>query len=242
MLGDRNKAIETSRTDLEDASTSAPPLVMELNAICKTTTLGLALSVGELVVRRLYAGDVSALRSRERKRDAALRKVATHPALAMSPSMLYECIAIYEICERLDIRLWKHVSTSHLRLVLPLAPCEQDRLLHGAESERWSVRRLEQEIVDLGGDRAPTRARGGRKRQSRLRKAVRALEHDLDAIRNLLGASGSSVESSPESSRAAMEVLGQASDLLATVKRRIHGDDTPVSCSVPDHLDAEDET
>jgi hypothetical protein len=51
----------------------------------------------------------------------------------MSASMLYGCIAIYELCERLGIRSWKHVSTSHLRLVLLLERDEQERLLRAAE-------------------------------------------------------------------------------------------------------------
>jgi hypothetical protein len=126
------------------------PLVRELNAVCKAMTLQFELAVGELVVKNLYSWDVSRLRCRGRKRDATLRKVASHPDLGMSRSMLYHCIGVYELCERLQLRSWRHVSTSHLRLVLPLASDSHEKIPREAEANRWSVSRLEEEVVGLG--------------------------------------------------------------------------------------------
>jgi hypothetical protein len=116
--------------------------VGELNSLSKSATLKFALAVGELVVRRLCGGDVACFRSRRVKEDRALRRVATHPDLAMSTSMLYGCVAIYELSERLGVRRWRHVSTSHIRLVFPLAQESQAALLRDAETKRWPVKRV----------------------------------------------------------------------------------------------------
>jgi hypothetical protein len=154
-------------------------VVAELNALSKMATLEFALSTGELVLRRLYDGDVTRFRSRKVKDARALRRVAAHPDLAMSPSMLYGCVGIYEVCQRLGIRRWKHVSTSHIRLVLPLAYESQGLLLRDAEAQRWSVKRLEQEVVAL---RQIPRRRGGRPRHSPIVREVRALDRHVRAL------------------------------------------------------------
>jgi hypothetical protein len=192
-------------------------IVRELNAVCKAATFEFSLAVGELVIRRLYSGDVGRFRSRGRKGHAALRKLATHPALAMSPSMLYRCIAIYELCERVSVRSWKHVSTSHLRLVLSLEPDEQARLLSEAEANRWPVRRLEEAVVASTKGRPRLTSRGGRPRRSPLRKAIKMLQRDLATIADLLR-SEDAVETSPESTRAADSMIRRAADTCAVVR------------------------
>ncbi len=164
---------------VEGASVIVLRVVGELNALSKSATLEFALAVGELVVRRLYGGDVARFRSRKAKDDRSLRRVAMHPDLAMSASMLYGCVATHEICERLGIRGWRHVSTSHIRLVLPLAHESQAVLLRDAESNRWPVKRLEEEVEALSERRE---RRGGRVRRSPLARALCALDRNVHAL------------------------------------------------------------
>jgi hypothetical protein len=173
-------------------------MVRELNALCKSATLEFALAVGELVIRSLYAGDVDCFRSRARKHHAALRELATHPDLAMSASMLYGCIAIYELCERLDARSWQHVSTTHLRLVLPLQPDEQASLLREAEANRWPVRRLEEAVV------ACTKGRKGMSG----RVAVFLRSEDR-------------LEASPDSARAVASIVRRAVETCKVLENRM---------------------
>jgi hypothetical protein len=224
---DKNLSVATRRSKPESLARSqgdvldVGPIVLELNALCKGATLQFALAVGGVVTEKLYSGDIHRWRSRERKHDLALRKLATHPDLAMSASMLYGCIAIYELCERLGIRSWKHVSTSHLRLVLSLLPDEQARLLRAAEADRWPVRRLEEEVVALTRGRAPAPGRGGRKRRSRLRGRIQHLQSDLDEVAGLLLPQDPTTEPSPDSTRAAMEVLRRAADMYIALEKRM---------------------
>jgi hypothetical protein len=190
--------------------------VVELNRLCKASTLQFALAVGALVIKRLYCGDLRRFRSRDRKQDLSLRRVATHSDLAMSPSMLYGCVAIYELCERMGIQSWKHVSTSHLRLVLPLQPVEQERLLRTAEADRWPVRRLEEEVAAVRRVSPPATSRGGRRRDSLL-SAIHVLQRDLDAMANVLELEAIA----PSSKTPGLEVLRRALDTCGAVQKRL---------------------
>jgi hypothetical protein len=183
----------------------------------KTTTLAFALGAGELVVRRLYGGDVSRFRSRKVKDDRALRRIATHPDLAMSASMLYGCVGIYEICQRMGIRSWSHVSTSHIRLVLPLAHESQVFLLRDAETHRWPVKRLEQEVDALKQTRRP---RGGRPRHSPIVRAIHALDRDVHALSAILA----HADDSPACERVtAKETLRRVVELCQACEERLRG-------------------
>jgi hypothetical protein len=194
--------------------------VLQLNSICKTTTLRFTLAVGGLVLRSLYDGDIARLRSRERKDHAALRRVAADPDLAMSPSVLYRSIAIFEVCERIGFRSWKHLSTSHVRVVLPLAPETQERLLQDAEANRWPVRELEEHVAALA-ERPPHR-RGGRKRRTRLRTMLTHLQREAVDVRDLLAADDEpTTESSPESVRAAVDALERMRDACCEMLGRL---------------------
>ncbi len=200
-------------------------LVLALNGLCKAATLQFALSVGQLVIRDLYSDDLGKFRTRDRKHELALRKVAAHTDLAMSPSMLYSCIAIYELCQRLRIESWQHVSTSHIRRVLPLEPDAQAHLLRSAETGRWPVKRLEEEIIALQTRGSSLPARGGRRRSSRLRKWIHDFEKSLESLPNLLQPKDADAQPSPESVRNATELLRRASAMFAVIENHAPPDE-----------------
>lgn len=183
-------------------------MVAKLNALCRRATLRFALAVGELVIRHLYEGDLDLFRRRAPKGELSLRRLASHPDLAMSWAGLYRSIAIYELCERLGVPTWHHISSTHLRLVLPLAPSDQEQLLRAAESHRWPVRRLEDEVAKRIAVQPMGGRRGGRRRASRLRRMLGAADRSLAAVASLLeGADDARAESSPESVRDAVDLL-----------------------------------
>jgi hypothetical protein len=154
-----------------------------LNRICRNATLSFTLEVGRTVIQGLYHGDLSPWRSRCRK-STSLRKLANHPALPMSPSALFRCIAIYEVCMRMGgVSQWKHLSTCHVRAVLNVPERLQQSMLLRAEDERWSVNRLEREAASL----ALPPARGGRRRRPRLEKTLQGLERLVDIEGRLVG-------------------------------------------------------
>jgi hypothetical protein len=119
-------------------------IVMKLRQVSREASLDYAIRIGSVIVHYFYGGDVSAWRARGPK-PTSFRRLAARPDLPMSPSVLYRCVAIFELCERLGVvSRWRHVTASHLRAVLNLDAKEQVRLLAAVNAEGWSVQRLEE--------------------------------------------------------------------------------------------------
>jgi len=207
-------------------------VIAHLNSICKTATLRFALDVGGVVIRHFYAGKLDLWRNRDRKKDVSLRKLAKHPHLPMSPSALYRSIAIYELCERLGISDWKHISTAHIRLVLPCGPDQQARLLSTAEAERWSVRELDAE-VETAMQRQPAvrSAKGGVARLGALQKMMRPLPQFVAAVNKAVETDDwrkFAPELSPDSARETIELLHSVVDACKEVESKL--------CPAPDGI------
>ena len=197
--------VELSQTAPDEMVES---VIRQLNALCKAATLDFALAVGGLIIANLYAGDLKRWRMRNPRKEHSLRKLAKHPNLPLSPSALYRSVAIFELCERLEIRCWKHVSTTHVRIVLPLPLDSQERLLRAAEANRWSARRLEDEAAALmRSNPSLCPSRGGRKRRPRFCDAVQSVERAIATLNGLSMHDDVETQPSPDSARAAIEVL-----------------------------------
>lgn len=152
-------------------------LVKELRELTREATIDLSLRVGRLLIERCCEGEIDKWRNRG-KRLPMLRALARRRDLPMSASALYRSIAIYELSDRVGgLSRWKHLGVSHLRAVLPLEQELQVQVLSLAESERWTVARVELET----GRRRSSRATGGRPRLPRCIKALRSLERQAKA-------------------------------------------------------------
>ncbi len=192
-------------------------VVVKLNAMYKAATLDFTLAVGTLIIDTFYSGDLSAWRARGSK-DCSFRKLARHPRLPMSPTALYRSVAIHELCERLGVREWKTISSTHLRSVLKLPPDQQRALLTTAEASGWSVRRLDDEVARLDLERS---SRGGRRRVSRLKKTIATLEKNLAAAASLLSSSNGVPEVTPQNALSVVEALARMKEICASLEERI---------------------
>jgi hypothetical protein len=196
-------------------------VVGELNRICKTATFDFAIHVGKLIVDSFYHGDLDAWRYRGSK-DVSFRKLATHPDLPMSPSALYRSVAIYEVCARLGFRRWKHVSTSHVRLVLPLEAADQMRLLQSAEHERWAVRTLRGEIERSYNNASTHRVSlGGRKPRSQLRRTMSSLAKCVDESDTLVGSADQVTDLSPDTVRSFTGIIERVRRACSTLEKQL---------------------
>ncbi len=146
--------------------------IEKIGAISRRATLEFALEVGRVVVSTLYEGDLHEWRNRGKKSNS-LRALTRHPSLCISSSTLYRSLALYELSTRLRrMTAWKSVGISHMRAVLS-APAEaQSAILERAESEAWSVARVEREVAELGS-REPHR--GGRPRSPEFIKSIQKI-------------------------------------------------------------------
>lgn len=152
-------------------------VVRDLRAMSEIATLELAMSVGRLVVERMFGGSLGAWRRRG-KSDPTFAQLAKHPDLPMSAASLYRAVCIYEMVQNLPaISAWKWLTVSHLRSVIGLPVAEQERILSLAHANRWTVRQLERESAQV---RARTNRRGGRPRVDPAVKVARKLQRILE--------------------------------------------------------------
>lgn len=155
-------------------------VVGKLMQIVRESTLDYAIRVGSLIVHYFYLGDMKLWR-RKGPKTTSFRRLAEHASLPMSPSALYRCVAIYDLCERLNaISRWHRLSASHLRIVLRLSEEDQTRLLSAANAANWSVQRLQTEARNLQsgsegqGPRTPVPLKQNVKRIERIMEATSA--------------------------------------------------------------------
>jgi hypothetical protein len=135
------------------------------------------LRIGELILERLYGGEVANWQSRRRK-DVSFRSLEKHPDLPFKASMLSRAVSVYVLSRRrTDLLQLKNVSQSHLQEVLNLDPDLQDRLLKRVEEEKWSLRRLRDEVLKSVPS---TVQRAGRPRAPQVTKQLRCLRAVAD--------------------------------------------------------------
>ena len=190
--------------------------VAQLNRICKQATFDFAMAVGRTVIDIFHSGSLETWRARGPK-DVSLRKLAKHTDLPMSPAALYRSVAIYEMSQRLEIARWPHLSTSHMRLVLPLPSEDQARLLKLANANAWSVERLDREIATAAS--MGLRRKGGHRRQSPMEKTLKALGACIDESDNLVGMQDTEI--SPEMALAARKLMARLREACRGLEDRL---------------------
>ncbi len=124
-------------------------LVCELRQIYVGAGVQLSVDIGRLIIERLFDGDLERWKYRGRK-DVSFRKLEKHPGLPFHKSTLSRAVGIYMMSKRRgDLTAFQHVGSSHLHEIASLSEGEQDRLLESAEEEKWSTRRLRQEVAGI---------------------------------------------------------------------------------------------
>ncbi len=152
-------------------------LVHELRELYYVKGIELMLRVGELILERLYGGNVVRWHARHRK-DTSFRKLQRHPDLPFRASTLSRAVSMYLLSRRRpDLLQMQNVSQSHLQEVLNLETGLQDYLLGRVEGERWSVQRLRTEVTQRLVQ--PTKGRP-RARTLAFSKQLRSLKNVVD--------------------------------------------------------------
>ncbi len=155
-------------------------VVADLQQVDRQAGWRRVLRIGEIIVKRVYGGDRDACRQPKR-RAVSIRRIAEHPNCPFRKSRLAEAIGVYLLCEEMPrVRTLGHVGPSHVAAVLSLPPERRAVMLERTERERWSVRRLREEVVELhraAGERRGRPRRGsGDQGYPEVRAAVLALE------------------------------------------------------------------
>lgn len=141
----------------------------EIQHVARVGTLEMALSIGEIVFRRIFRSDVDLLRLNGPK-DVSFGQLAERGDLGISRANLWRAVAIYELSLRLPhLRESKHLGVTHVRAVLGLPSHAQERLLARAERERLDASVLEKEAAST------RKGQGGRPRKLEVLRALDAL-------------------------------------------------------------------
>lgn len=115
----------------------------ELGQLRNASAMKLTLEVGELVVTRIFQGDLERVRCQGRK-DNSFRRLAAHPKLPFSPMRLWRAVGVYELVSRMPgLPNTKNLTVSHLYAVLGLPQETQEWLLRAANEHEWAVVELE---------------------------------------------------------------------------------------------------
>lgn len=194
--------------DEEPAIEEIDIVVAHIKRLARTASLEFALRVGAVIIHHFYDGDADAWRSRGPK-TASFRHLAQHPDLPLSPGSLYRCVALYELCDRLNApSRWEHLGASHLRLVIGLPSATQEKLLATANAKRWTVKVLQEEVLLAKATRT---TRGGRRAQPPIARSLISVKKCLDDYRDVIGRAG---ELSLQDLERSMELVEEARSFL----------------------------
>lgn len=204
-------------------------VVHQINGICRSSSVEFALRVGAVVIHHFYNGDTRAWRDRGPKA-TSFRRLSEHPELALSAGALYRCVAVFEMCDRLRAASrWRRLGASHLRTVIGIPEEKQEYLLNKANTERWTVQRLQEQAQVL----RVKRSRGGRRPRSVLGKHLRVLGRCLQDCESAIDSVDShelgELEQSLEMLEKMKASVDELADALESHKSRLLGDGGLVS-------------
>jgi hypothetical protein len=156
-------------------------LAADINRLHRKTSIELALAVGQMVLDRLYAGDLKAWRERASKDGSLIRLAAEIKKLGnkgFSPSTLSNAVGTLDLDRRVGVAGRPQLTASHVRAVIGLPEDKQEALLGNAEAKDWSVEKLKNEAAKI---RSKTKkSKGGRTPQPAALKTIRGWQRDLD--------------------------------------------------------------
>lgn len=183
--------------------------------------LSLVVSVGRLIVEKLYGGDTAEIHRRGRK-DAALSRLANQPNLPFSLSQLSRAVGVYESVAQLGpVDSWRHLTMTHVRTVLPLPAPERQALLQKAEAKAWPVTKLEAEAKKARDKAKVAKGAGGRPPDSPTTRAVkvltRTMEQQADALAAFANADDLESEDAAAITAAATELKLQCMEILERI-------------------------
>jgi hypothetical protein len=162
--------------DLSRAEGEIEIVVAHIRRLARTASLEYALRVGAVIVHHFYDGDMNSWRAKGPKNNS-FRQLARHPELPLSAGALYRCVALFELCDRLDApSRWGQLGASHFRLVLGLPQNIQERMLTQANKHRWSVKVFQEAVQRERPMRATT---GGRRVERPITRSLKAIRKCL---------------------------------------------------------------
>lgn len=187
--------------------TNLEEVITRLTEIERRTGLERTLAIGELVLTRFFNGDAKVWRSRGRRKDSSIRRLASHANCPFGKSALHEAVGVFVAVRELpSVRTSGHITASHIACVLSLPLEHRKQILERVERERLSVRQLREVVVSQRRAEGERRGRPIEAAQVRAVSALRACVRGANQALSRVASSG------PLSARARSEVNHLAED------------------------------
>jgi hypothetical protein len=156
-------------------------IVARLRSIDRQSGLDRTLAIGEVILNQFFGGDASIWRLRRRNKNNSIRRLAARKDCPFGKSALNDAVAVYvALREMPSVRTFGHIGPSHITAVLGLDEAAREAMLRQADSDRLSVRRLRERVVEarrlVGERRGRPAATPAQRLVARLRGCVRLLE------------------------------------------------------------------
>lgn len=163
----------------------------ELKTVARDGVLQTAIGMGQVVINRLFDGDLNAWRARGGS-DQSYRKLAAalarddDPMMKISASTVSRAVGVFELEDRIGVSALKRITASHCYAVLGLPDKQQEQLLKQAEETGMTTRELETRAKALRKKKGETRGRPPLPRfQKSLHRIAKLLEDPQDSFGDL---------------------------------------------------------
>lgn len=121
---------------------------VQLSCIDRQSGWKRTLAIGELVLARIFEGDLHAWRSRAPGKLNSLRKLASREDCPFGRSALHHAVGVYVAWQEMsDLNLPETLTPSHVVVVLGLSQDRQRELLEYARASNLSVRELRSAVL-----------------------------------------------------------------------------------------------
>lgn len=210
--------------DLPEVSdTVIAEVAQTIRAMHRAHGLNLVVSVGRLIVEKLYGGDTAEIHRRGRK-DATLTRLAEQTDLPFSLSQLSRAVGVYESVAQLGpVESWRNLTMTHVRTVLPLPAPDRQALLQKAEAKAWPVTKLEAEAKKARAKAKVAKGAGGRPPDSPTTRAVKTLTRTMEQQADALAAVADADDLKPEEAMAIMAASTALKLRCADIQERLKG-------------------
>lgn len=168
--------------------------VRHLRTLHKAHAVGLAIAVGEFVVREFYDGDFAAARSRDPGKHARFQQLLIRRGqeladLSLPGRTLRRCVAASDVWRGLPEESRSRLGVTHLETLAAVPNAdERKRLAHEAAAMHWTGEQVQLAVKDLKRQERGEKRKPGRKTKPQVLKAAVAAHAELRRLYELRSA------------------------------------------------------
>ena len=148
----------------------------------RRTGLERTLAIGALVLETFFGGGSSIWRDRRRNKNSSIRRLPSPRDCPFRKSALNDAVGVYVAVRAMPcVRTFGHITSSHVTAVLRLPADDRESMLREAEHQRWSVRKLREQVTSVRCAEGETRGRPIVSEPARVASALKNAVNELES-------------------------------------------------------------